>query len=97
MPLRDIKEVISLAHTAKTETIFGLNLYAKLMDLKKQGLIYGENICDELYYACVYDSRDLNILAMIGQDAENQAQATQIKSNQNVTVEEIENTEKYAK
>lgn len=51
--LKDIDELVKFANSAHEDEVFGLKLYAKLLELKKCEKIHGDNICDEFYYACV--------------------------------------------
>lgn len=53
LSIKDIKELIGLANSAHEEELFGQKLYVKLMELEKDAQIYGENICDRLYGACI--------------------------------------------
>ena len=59
LSVEDIKELISLANSAHKEEVYGLKLYAKLLELKKCEKIHGDNICDEFYYACVEQSGEI--------------------------------------
>ena len=61
LTLNDVKELISLANAAPEEKIFGLNLYAKLLELKQCGNISGDSICDHLYSSCVYQSGKITL------------------------------------
>ena len=49
---REDKDVIAdLANSAHDEEIYGLELYAKLMELEKTGKIQGDSICKSLFIA----------------------------------------------
>ena len=61
LALKDIKKLVSLANSAHEEEVFGLKLYAKLIDLKKEEKIFGENICDLLYDSCAQQSGEVTL------------------------------------
>ena len=52
----DTDEIIGLSNSAYKEQMYGLNVYAKLMEFKKSEKIYGDSICDQLYIAFVEKS-----------------------------------------